>query len=204
MEIQLQELIDQIKKDGVEVAEKEATSILEKANADAEKIVSDAKAEAEKIILEAKSQSDRFVRVSEDSIRQAGRNLLLSFRESVTKELDAVVGEKVAETYSSDVLSQLIIKVVESWAKDAEVEDVSVLLGSKDMASMEEALLAALKERMLTGVTLKANDNFDGGFRIAVNNGQVYYDYSTEAVTQMLSAYLSPKVMTLMKEAENV
>ena len=54
----------------------------------------------------------------------------------------------------------------------------------------------------LTSVTLKANDNFDGGFRISVNNGNAYYDYSTEAVVEMLSNYLSPRVTELLKEAE--
>ena len=57
------------------------------------------------------------------------------------------------------------------------------------------------KEKMLNGVTLKANDNFDGGFRIAVNNGSAYYDYSADAVVEMLSNYLSPKVAQLLKEA---
>ena len=38
MEIQLQELIDQIKKDGVDAAETEAQSILDSAKAEAEKI----------------------------------------------------------------------------------------------------------------------------------------------------------------------
>ena len=52
------------------------------------------------------------------------------------------------------------------------------------------------------GVTLKANDNIDGGFRIAVNEGGAYYDYSKDAVVEMLSNYLSPKVKELLKEAE--
>ena len=67
---------------------------------------------------------------------------------------------------------------------------------------LRAAALAGLKEKMLQGVTLKANDNFDGGFRIAVNNGSAYYDYSAEAVVDMLSNYLSPKVTQLLKEAE--
>ena len=54
---------------------------------------------------------------------------------------------------------------------------------------------------MLKGVTLKANDNFDGGFRIAVSGGGAYYDHSTDAVVDMLSNYLSPKVTELLKEA---
>ena len=50
MEIQLQELIDQIKKDGVDAAETEAESIITCAKSEAEKIISDAKAEADKIL----------------------------------------------------------------------------------------------------------------------------------------------------------
>ena len=41
MEIQLQELIEQIRKDGVEAAETEAQSIINAAQAEAEKIVAD-------------------------------------------------------------------------------------------------------------------------------------------------------------------
>ena len=204
MEIQLQELIDQIKKDGVKAAETEAASILESAKAEAEKIISDAKAEAEKTMQEAKAQNERIVRAGEDSIRQAGRNLLISFRESVAKELNVIIGHSVKEALSSDSLPQLILAAVENWTRDTEAEDISVLIGSRELASIEAELLAGLKERMCTGVTLKASDNFEGGFRISVQDGQAYYDYSAEAVTELLSAYLTPKLISLMKEAENV
>ena len=202
MEIQLQELIDQIKKDGVEVAENEASSIVASANEKADRIIADAKAEAERILAEAKKENEQLVRSSEDAIRQAGRNLLISFRESVANELDSVVGEKISEVYSSEKLSEIIVNVVEEWSKNADVDDISVLLNENDAEKLEEGILAALKERMLGGVTIKPNDNFDGGFRIAVNNGSAYYDYSKEAVTEMLSTYLNPRVKALMKEAE--
>ena len=57
MEIQLQELIDQIKKDGVEAAETQAEAILKSAKDEAEKIISDAKAQAVKIMLDAKNEN---------------------------------------------------------------------------------------------------------------------------------------------------
>ena len=79
MEIQLHELIDQIKKDGVDAAETEADAILKSAKDEAEKIISNAKAEADKIMLNAKAENERMVKSSEDAIRQAGRNLLISF-----------------------------------------------------------------------------------------------------------------------------
>ena len=202
MEIQLQELIEQIKKDGVEAAEVQAEAILNSAKAEAEKIISDAQARADKLLQDAKSENEKMVKSSEDAIRQAGRNLLISFRESVARELKAIAGENVNAVYSSDAFAQLIIKVVECWASKPDVEEISVILNSGDLDKLEKTLLAALKERMLSGVTLKANDNFYGGFRIAVNNGGAYYDYSAEAVTDMLSNYLSPRVTELLKEAE--
>lgn len=202
MEIQLQALIDQIKRDGVEAAVTEAESVLKAAKDEAEKIISDAKSEAEKIIANAKVENERMVKSSEDAIRQAGRNLLISFRESVAKEANAIVAGNVTAVYSSDAFAKLVINAVEAWATKPDAEDITVFMNTEDLKTMEETLVAGLKEKMVNGVTFKANDNFDGGFRIAVNNGGAYYDYSAEAVVDMLSNYLSPKVTALLKEAE--
>ena len=202
MEIQLQELIDQIKKDGVEAAESQAEAILNTAKAEAEKIISDAQAQAEKLLADAKAENARTVKSGEDALRQAGRNLLISFRESVAKELKAIVSENVSAVYSSDAFAQLIINAVEAWTSKPGAEDIAVILNGEALKKLEDTLLAGLKAKMLEGVTLKANDNFDGGFRIAVNDGGAYYDYSAEAVTDMLSNYLSPKITALLKEAE--
>ena len=201
MEIQLQELIDQIKKDGVEAAEIEAETIIKSAKEEAEKIISEAQAQANKILLDAKKENERMVKSSEDAIRQAGRNLLISFRESITRELNAILSENVNAVYSSESLALIIINVVESWAKQPDVENITVVLNSEKLKSLEEMLLSAFKEKMLNGITLKANDNFDGGFRICANNTGAYYDYSAEAVVEMLSTYISPKVTELLKEA---
>ncbi len=202
MEIQLQELIEQIKKDGVETAEARAEAIIASAKDEAEKIIADAKTKADKMIADAKNENEKTVKSGEDALRQAGRNLLISFRESVTRELKAIVSDNVNAVYSSDAFVKIIISAVESWIGKPESEDISVILNSSDLAKLEESLLAELKAKMLGGITLKANDNFDGGFRVAVSNGAVYYDYSAEAVTDMLSNYLSPRVTALLKEAE--
>ncbi len=202
MEVQLGELIEQIKKDGVVAAEEEAKTIVDAAKAEAEKIIADAQAQADRILADAKAENERMTKSSEDAIRQAGRNLLISFRESVARELKTIAGENITAVYSSDALAGLIMSIVESWANKPDAEDIAVILNTEDLNRLEGTLLSALKEKMLKGITLKANDNFDGGFRIAVNNGSAYYDYSAEAVVDMLSNYLSPKVAELLKEAK--
>ncbi len=202
MEIQLQELIDQIKKEGVEAATNEADSIIANANAEAEKIIADAKAEAERLLADAKLQNERMVKSSEDAIAQAGRNILISFRESVAKELNAFLNENVTAVYSSEKMAELIINIVQNWAATPDAESINIMLNSDTLKSLEETVLSGVKDKISKGVTLKPNDNFDGGFRISVNEGTAYYDYSAEAVTNMLANYLSPKVLELLKKAE--
>ena len=87
MEIQLQDIIEQIKKDGVKSAEAEAQSIIDAAKAEAAKIISDAQIQADKMVQNAKNENERMVKSSEDAIRQAGRNLLISFRERICRFL---------------------------------------------------------------------------------------------------------------------
>ena len=73
MEIQLQELLDQIKKDGVEAAETQAEAIIVSAKTEAEKIISEAKAQADKMIADAKSENAKTVKSGEDALRQASQ-----------------------------------------------------------------------------------------------------------------------------------
>lgn len=202
MEIELKELIDQIKKDGVEAAETEAETIIRSAEEKAKKIVADAQAEADKIMLNAKAENERMVKSGEDALRQAGRNLLISFRESVTKELSSILEKNITAVYSSEAMAQIIINVVESWAKKPDTDKVEVILSSDDLKKLEDTLLAGFKEKALEGITLKSSNSFDSGFRICANKGHAYYDYSAESVVEMLSNYLSPRVTELLKEAE--
>ncbi len=204
MEIQLQELIEQIKKDGVTAAEEQAATLLAEARQKADTILADANEKAEKTLADAKEEANRLVSVGEEALRQAGRNVILSFRESIAKELEAVTAAQVKEAFSGQAFAELVAKVVLTWAEKEEAGDIAVLLNESDAKALEESLTAALNARLAQGVTVKPNDTFDGGFRIAVNGGRAYYDYSAEAVTDLLSAYLNPRLTALLKEAEGV
>lgn len=201
MDVQLQDLIEKIKKDGVAAADKSASEKIAQANAEAEKIIASAKEEADKIIKAAKDETARMEKASEDAIRQAGRNLILSFRDSVTKELSSIVTAETEKAYSPELLSKLIPEAVKAWVSNKDADDVSVLLNEKDLKAIEKDLLAALKSEISKGLTLKADNSVGSGFRIGEKDGAAYYDFSAEAVADLFSAYLNPKVAALMKEA---
>lgn len=201
MDVQLQELVDKIKKDGVESAEAAAADIIQKANEKAASILESAKKEAENMVAKAETESDRLEKAAEAAIRQAGRNILISFRDAVEVRLSALISRETAAAYSPDVLAELIPRAVNAWINTTGTNELSVLLNEKDLNTLEGTLSKALKDEIASGVELKTDNSIPGGFRIGTRDGGAYYDFSAEAVADLFSAYLNPRISTLLDSA---
>ena len=201
MDFQLQELIDKIKKDGVSSAEEAAAQITANAEKKAASIVEEAQKKSDDMIKNAKSEIARLEKASEDAVTQACRNMLISFRDSLVAELDGIIQSETAKSYSSDLMKTLIPETVKAWCKNADASELSVILSEKDLKSLEDELKAALKAEIAKGLEIKPDSTLSAGFRIGVNNGAAFYDYSAESVADLFSAYLNPRVAAIMKEA---
>lgn len=201
MDIQLQELIDKIKKDGVASADNEAKKIIDEAEKKAQAIIEDAQKKADDSVKAAKAEITRLEKASEDAITQACRNMLLGFKDSLVGELDAFVKSECAKTYSKDLLKTLVPETVKAWCKNADASELSVLLSEKDCKELEKEFKAALKDELAKGMEIKIDKSLDAGFRVGVNNGNAYYDYSAEAIADLFTEYLNPRVSAIMKNA---
>lgn len=201
MDVQLQELIDKIKKDGVGAAESAAATIISDAEKKAAEIIADAEKKAEEAEKKAKAEAERLEKASIDAVKQAGRNIILSFRDSINAELSAIVSGETEKAYNVDMLKTLIPEVVKKWIENADASDVSVLLSEKDLNTLSSGFTSALKSEISKGLELKASNSIDVGFRIGSKDGAAYYDFSAESVADLFSAYLNPKVAQIMKDA---
>jgi V/A-type H+-transporting ATPase subunit E len=201
MDVQVQELIDKIKKEGVASAESSAAAIIASAQKKAEEIISEAEDKAGAIVKTAKSETARMEKSSIDAIEQAGRNLVLSFRDSINAQLAAIVAGETAKAYSADMLKTLVPDTVKEWIKKPEASEVAVLLSEKDLAALEKGLKTALKTELSKGVELKSDKTLASGFRIGTKDGSAYYDYSAESVAALFASYLNPRVASIMKDA---
>lgn len=201
MDVQLQELIDKIKKDGVASAENEAAKIVAEAEKNAEKIIEDAQEKAAEIVKKAKAETERMEKASEEAIVQAGRNMLLSFKESIISELDGLIKTETENAQTKELLVKLIPETVKAWSKNADASELSVLLSEKDLKDLESSLVSELKGEIAKGLEIKPDKTLSYGFRIGVKNGAAYYDYSAESLSEMFAAYLNPKVAALIKIA---
>ncbi len=201
MDVQLQELIDKIKKDGVAAAEKDAAKIIANSEKKAEAIIAEAQSKAAEIIKSAQSETKKMEKASEEAIVQAGRNMLLSFKDSLVQELDGLIQAETAKSLSKDTLKKLVPETVKLWAKNADASELSVLLSDKDLKALQSSLTTALKSEIKKGLEIKPDKTLTAGFRIGVKNGAAFYDYSAESLAEMFAAYLNPKVAGLMKVA---
>lgn len=201
MDVQLQELIDKIKKDGVGAAEASAQAIIADAEKRAEAIVAEAERKASESEKKAKAEAERLEKASIDAIKQAARNTILSFRDGINAELSALVQSETAKAYDDKLLKTLIPEVVKEWVKNPEASSISVLLSEKDTAALSSSLTAALKGEIAKGLEIKADSTLDAGFRISTKDGAAFYDFSAESVAALFSAYLNPKTAQIMKDA---
>ena len=201
MDVQLQELIDKIKKDGVAAAEKDAAKIIADSEKKAEAIIEEAQSKAADIIKSAKSETKKMEKASEEAIVQAGRNMLLSFKDALIGEFDGLIQEGTEKALSKDVLTKLVPETVKAWAKNSDASELSVLLSDKDLKALEKSLKTSLKAEIKKGLEVKPDKTLTAGFRIGVKNGAAFYDYSAESLAEMFAAYLNPKVAALMKVA---
>lgn len=200
MDVQLAELIDKIKAEGVGKAEQEAQAILDKAQNEASDIVEKAKSEAEKIVADGKREVAGNKAASEDALKQASRDLILSVQTRLTKLFDTIVAEATEAAYSPDVVSQAVLSIVQEWAKSG-TTDVAVLVPESRRDSVEQALRAKLAEQVRSGVAVEGVPGLRSGFRVGEKDGNAYFDFSAEGVADALAEYLNPRLTELMKQA---
>jgi len=199
MDVQLQELIDKIKSEGIKTAEQESARVLKEAEHKANDILADAHDEASSIIAKAKEEAHRFEQTAEEAVKQAGRNTILSLRTRVTEIFDAVIAEETKQAYSLKVLEEAIVSLIKAWSKE-QVPNLQVLMSSSDLKKIEKQLKSRLAAELKKGVELKPFPELQAGFRIAMKDGSAYYNFSDQGIAEILAEYLNPKIAEIVRE----
>jgi V/A-type H+-transporting ATPase subunit E len=200
MDIQLQELIDKIKKDGIESASEEASRLKSQAEGEAKRIVEAAQREAEAIIAKGKADAERSEKASVAAVEQASRNLVLAFKGEVQALLDKIVARELAASYSEDTLKTVLPGLISVWASKG-ADGLALILGEEDLKKLQAYFDEKLAAELNKGLELKSDRSLSAGFRIGNKDGSAYYDFSAEAVAELLSAYLNPRLAELVKTA---
>ena len=186
MELQVQDLISAIKKDGVEAAQAEAERIVADAKRQAADIVAAAKEEAERVRAKTEKETNIMKESVKTTAEHAKRDAMLSFKNSVRDEFEKILSVNISKSMDTGLLAKLILAAVGG-------EDPSRY--AAEVKEETDALKGALAEKIRGGLEIKANPNVRAGFRLAAKDGTGYFDCTDEAILQMLLPFFSDLVI---------
>ncbi|SLM19772.1 putative V-type ATP synthase subunit E [uncultured spirochete] len=200
MEIQVQELLERIRSEGIETAKQQAEEIIQKAQSEASEIVSRAKKEAEEVQDEASRRIDSMEAASRASLLQASRDTMIALKQSIQRFIDAAISVDVDNAFDEKMAIQVIPEVLKALALNQSV-DTEILLPPALIQKIDASLSARLAKELSKGVTFKPYPSIDAGFRVAQVGSAAQYDFSAESLAQILSARVNSLLSEYLKEA---
>lgn len=186
MELQIQDLVCAIKKDGIDAAQKEADTIIAQAKEKAAAIIAEAKEEADRIQKKAENEINILKESAKTAAEHAKRDAILSFKESVRLEFEKLLAADVSKAVDDRTLAKLITAAIDGEEPSDYVAEVSAIT---------EELKSELAEKIRMGLEIQASPNVRVGFRLAAKDGSGYFDCSDEEITQMLMPFFPDLVI---------
>ena len=169
MELQIQDLVSSIKKDGIESANREAAQILADAKAQSEKIVADARSEADKLRADAQAEIGVFKASAQLSAEQAKRDAVLAFRQEIGAELTKLLAQDTHKALDDKALASLITAALQGEEASAYAAEVACELKA--------------------GLELRLSKKIHTGFRLCAKDGSGYIDCSDEELAEQLAPF---------------
>ena len=197
---ELQSLLEKINEEGVKKGEETKNKIISNAGIEAEKIISDAKAKADDIVKKAQLDSETVKSRGEAAVRQAVRDIVITLQGEILNRFKSVVKESTADAMTPDLMGKIIIEMVKNYnIKNPSGEaDIELILAQKDIDAMERLLKTSLVNSLKKNPSISLGQNFAAGIKISFKGDDVFFDFSDEAISDMICAYVGPRLAAVI------
>lgn len=180
MELQIQDLVSSIKKEGIDAANLEAEKILAEAREKANSLLASAKADAQAEKESAEKEISLMKASAQVSAEQAKRDAMLSFKEEVQSVFEKILSSQIRGALSDELLSKLILAALQGES----LNDYSV-----EVAEVSDGLKGLLADEIRNGLEIRPSRNVSAGFRLSAKDGSGYFDCSDDEIMKMLAPY---------------
>ena len=201
MEMQLNSLIERIKKEGISEARKRYEEIIGQVEEKKKAIIREAEEKAGAIIKEADDFAAKLKDNSQKAIAQAVRDATLSLKEEIKNLFEGILKKEIQHALSDDFVRELILRILEAWPKEREAS-FEIGLSQQDKERLESLILAKLKSKLASGITFKVNPNINKGLYIGIKGEDFYYDFTDEAILAILKEYLRPFIVKIIDQVK--
>ncbi|NLG35755.1 MAG: ATPase [Lentisphaerae bacterium] len=198
---ELQHLIERIRKEGVESGEKAADSLVAEAKKKAAGIVADAQKQAKDMVEKAEKDSEAFAVRGKQTLQQAARDLLISIGGSVGDVVGGIVNEKLDQALTPEIMGQMLVKLAEAYGKGGDSGGIVAMLGEADAGAVKSYIAKEYQDKLAAGIQIESAKGIFKGFRVGVKGGQVFHDFSADAIAESLASFLRPELADIVKKA---
>lgn len=195
---ELQPLLEQIQKEGIEKAEKEASDIVAQAKEKAAQIVRDAEKKADELISKAETDSEVYTQRSTATLEQAARDVLITVGQGVENIISDIVAESTQDALKIDVLEQMMVKMAQACAEKHGETRIELLISEEDQKEMVKFFADKYREKMVHGIELHTDNEILKGFKVSFADDHVYLDFTQEAIAEALTTFLRPKLAEIV------
>jgi len=195
---EIKDLIAKIQAEGVQAAQAKADEVKAQANILAQKIISDDKLQAKKILEQAEFEAKRTEDATEATLKQAGRDLLISLRKEINFMLDKIIKTDIRHALGTEELVKIITNLIKD-TKLSSSSEIEISLNSHDKEKLEKGFLKQLIQETAKKIVLKSNEGIEAGFVISFDSGKSVFDFSSQALAEYISTTLHPELAKLLK-----
>lgn len=199
MSSQLSELVERIKREGVEAAQQEAERIRAEAQGQAARIVAQAQDQARALADGARAEAERFEQTGREGLRQASRDVLLNLRQQIEGTFNAILRARVGRALDGDVVRDALTSLFRNWRTDGAAAP-EALVPAAQWEALKDSLVQTLAQQIRQGLEIKPSPSLQAGFRIVEKDGSAYLDFSDVALTEYLMEHLNPKLAECLRE----
>lgn len=196
----VQGLLDKIHNDGIAKAEQEKEAIIAAAKEEAARIVAEAKEQAENLKKSAQTEAQTGQDKANDAIRQAARDAVIALKADLLAKLNAVVHSCIGDAMTPEVMKQIILTMAQSYAKDANAgESLEVLISKQEQEQTQAFLKEQLLKELKANPVIELTTDFNSGLQISFRDSDVYFDFSDDALAEVICRFVGPKLTAVIK-----
>lgn len=199
---ELQELLERIRREGVEKAKAEAEAIIASTRAKADEIVRTAETRAAEMKSRAETDTALTSERGRKALEQAARDTMLSVQSALANTLRELVVRDITANVSPDAVRQLIAKVVDSYlAAGANSADISVFVAPALQKEIAAHFMDRLAGEARRGLKVHADHGVVSGFKVGVSGKDVQHDFTGEAIADSICQIVRPQLAAIVKQA---
>ncbi|MGI9276358.1 MAG: hypothetical protein ACR2PT_16135 [Endozoicomonas sp.] len=207
----VQELIEKLRKQGVQNGRTEADRIITDAQARAAELVQEAQKKADSIVGKAREEADFITKAGKEALQLAERNAVLELKDYLLEQFSQQVTAVVSSSMEKEELLQKMILEVAGESNLRSESNLEVVLPRKVIGVDElrespelvkqgpllEFVSKQAADMLNEGVTFAVSDKTGIGFRLKDKDIEV--ELTEEAVTAVLLRHLQPRFRALLE-----